>query len=1521
MAEQRQKKLSGQHLRAIRNRMKIVATLIVFSALFVAQAASASEVWTNRLEVAPRHALALFNCQLPDDNLTLQLASGSAYVQLRLTPGRRTTVRLSSSSDFPNDFEDLIETWPAPKIASLADIAFRRDAQAWMVYVSGSPVARLPEPWPNGIATIRHPLAALPDVSQRRQSAQVDTAFSWTGRATDFKHPGLPPGVAHPHHYAVRAEVQPESGCNGLVFLANENGACHGFTARVDVKTERLVFEVWRGSVTNIAEVLATAVSERRARQWVQMEVRVFDDRVVCLADGVEIIQLKLALPPFGKAGIFTNGGAHFEEFAVASLDESLIDSVADLNFHTLRRTGKFREDAGDMLTPDGGDPMPAIFKVSGGSKTSEWIFGATDDGAHRLEMCILSEKNEDFFFDLTSGWQSPQTSGVHFVCRQTSGQLRATLGENNVVLDTASLAAIQGPLRLVLDAQPDGTVRGLLNGKLVVVTHLPAPLRGAGGFLLASEGRTRLSLPRYTSTTAIFSNACVASAMPTDDWRATTDGVSHLRTPLIGNVALRLPVAEPSALILAAAEEDARGMVVISVRNGHLAVTQPSVGTNAIFSVALASLPLEKPVIQGISRFFTAHLENGMLWIADGNGAVAGRCRLPQNSLHFARLDGFQADVLPHVQVRFADAFEAAGDASSHAWTVANADAGLRDAPICLWSKRSFAGDFCVEILASTFSGRADASGEMDLVMARDNAIAGSGCALVTTGWGPGLSRLDMRLFNNGKPCAANAPRIALFNDDATHRLVFRRINGTVTCLLDDAPALLWHDDLAVGSGAFGLRIVGDGCRVKRVRVIAESAQIRPFSRNLPTLSEAPTGGTTMTSDVHLNELLNASLWQSASSDDLPLATVSRPVLMSCDLSGGGIETFESRTLPRCAAGRAKSSIVYDGPSQGACLRLWNGGATNARLDGGILPVYDPVATPLLQIRWCGDAQARVSLVAPGCDFAFTEDRGTMAAAAVTGVLDNSWNVWLGMPLATAGEGPLRPAGGAITSGELRVASRAPRDQTGRNSFIEFADVARGPAVGPKRPLVFKPVFFDRTGITDVRYAIASGSMPWDERTDRMHASVEWIAITNRQAVLPDVLVLAEGIHHLVTKARNTSGVWSVVYDLPFVVNCVPPKVSWKIRSVPDRYNGTCLDLDIAGTLAPPVLGELRLSCNDKPLDLADDNGCVRFGPASAHLEIDWPWLLRTCRQGHKNGDTLVLALDGITDAAGNVAPAVNIPIKLALGDDSQPPAVLPPPPTTNFLVFAPVFNHAQNIFDVFHHVTVQEPRKENDSIFTALRRTDGGESFVSHDFAKNPWNPEDFQWLALSLRVEGDGLPPGVAPLALRLRLQDSADEINWPLPVADGQPFAMGHVDWRPGRWNDLLVNVRDLLCNHAQQLRAGNVREMALVLTNAVRGTVQIRGLAILAPWGTNDVLRLQSYDLNGVAGLVWQNGGKSAKTGLRPARLVLPPDDAQWLKVRVADRLGNLSHVFMIPTPPSAAPVPDNLPLEVDVENY
>ena len=266
----------------------------------------------------------------------------------------------------------------------------------------------------------------------------------------------------------------------------------------------------------------------------------------------------------------------------------------------------------------------------------------------------------------------------------------------------------------------------------------------------------------------------------------------------------------------------------------------------------------------------------------------------------------------------------------------------------------------------------------------------------------------------------------------------------------------------------------------------------------------------------------------------------------------------------------------------------------------------------------------------------------------------------------------------------------------------------------------------------------------------------------------------------------------------------------------------------------------------------------------------------------------------------------------------------------TTNVLVLAPCFRSTQDFFNNFQLVTGQPAQQENGCSFVPFRCLGGPSAYLARQFSDKPWNPEAFPWLAVSVRIEGE-FPPGAAPFTLQFRPTPAgADKgarpkngvaYTWELPKTDGQPFVVGHVDWRPGRWNDLLINVRDLLREQTKQPEACAVREVGLHFGEKAGFTLQVRGMAILAPWGPGDVLRFQAYDLNGVAGLRWQNGGKSAKTGIRPASVVLPADDAQWLKVRVADTPGNLSPVYMIPVPPRAAAAAGNQPLEVDVENF
>ena len=661
-----------------------------------------------------------------------------------------------------------------------------------------------------------------------------------------------------------------------------------------------------------------------------------------------------------------------------------------------------------------------------------------------------------------------------------------------------------------------------------------------------------------------------------------------------------------------------------------------------------------------------------------------------------------------------------------------------------------------------------------------------------------------------------------------------------------------------------------------------------------------------------------------------VPLITTNQPpVLLSCEMPAGGIQTFESRLPLPQGQGRARATLACADPQQGAHLRVQNAGIPETRLDSGLLARYDPEVTPVLQFRYKADPMAHVSITAGRYQIAFSESTGTLLAPGATGILDHAWHTWIGSPLMAARSGLLRD-GFVIGSAELRVSAREDPDPTGRYSAVDLDDIASGPVVGPKHPLTFRLNYSDRQSVAQVLYTIAPGPAPWANRTGSGQDELPWTTVTNQQVVVPDLSTLPEGLHHLCTRAYGSSGTASAVYDIPFLLARHPPAVSYTIKSVPDRYNGTCLELAIAGRHAPPLLRNLRLSLDGTPLDLTTDNGQFSYTATAAQLEIDWPWLLRKSLRNAKDGDVLTLLLDGITDAAGNEAPPQQIPLKVDFANDKQPPAVLPLQHTTNLLVYTPQFRSPQDFFTSMPQVMAQEPQTENGCQFVPFHCDGGDHAGLWRNFVDQPWDPEAFPWLAISVRIAG-GFAAGTAPFDLQLRPAENLPDVAvkpalgaaylWSLPGIDNQPFVLGHLDWKPGQWVDLLINVRDLLRDQTKLPRACTLREIALIFPPRAKFTLQVRGMAILAPWGPADVLKFNAYDINGIAGLVWQNGGHSAKTGLRPACLTLPPEDAQWLKVRVSDRPGNLTPVFMVPLPPHTVPMPDNLPPDVEEEDF
>lgn len=633
-------------------------------------------------------------------------------------------------------------------------------------------------------------------------------------------------------------------------------------------------------------------------------------------------------------------------------------------------------------------------------------------------------------------------------------------------------------------------------------------------------------------------------------------------------------------------------------------------------------------------------------------------------------------------------------------------------------------------------------------------------------------------------------------------------------------------------------------------------------------------------------------------------------PVLVSVEMPEGGLTTFEARPPDSALANnRPNASLLYDDPEQGTCLQVQNRGELQ-RLNLRLLPHFDMIVTPLLQFRYRGDPMARVSLSQDNSNLAFSENIGVPSGLNRSVILDNAWHTWIGVPIQTASEFTVQK-GFAFTAGELRIGSRSSRDQTGRYSSLAFDDIACGPAVGPSRPLAFRPNYSDADGVTEVRYALAAGSTPWDERDARAQQEVRWQPAVNLAVTTPDLATLTEGIHHIVLQARDRREAWSPVADIPFMLDRTPPTVTQGVRAT-SRYNGTCLDVALEGGVALPVLRNLKVACNGMALNLDGDFGQAALTGSGLKLELDWPKLLRRELSTAQDGQIMRLSFDGVVDLAGNMVPRFEAPIRIDFASDRQPPALLPLQACTNILAWQPVCRSATEFFNLLQ-VNSSTPMSSNGVAFINFQPFTGDSvSALTRTFKEQPWPTEKYPWLAISLKLSGqNGTDPKLALLFKPGSLPNEAkhqkndhNSYTLNLPATPGANLHVyGQTHWRPNEWQDILIDVRSFLRTETGLAQAPAINSLTLLFPSGGKQNIQLRAAAIMAPWGADDVLKFRAYDLSGLRGLVWQGGGTSTALGVRPSCLKVPADDALWLKVRLADRPGNLTDFLFIPIPP------------------
>jgi len=639
-------------------------------------------------------------------------------------------------------------------------------------------------------------------------------------------------------------------------------------------------------------------------------------------------------------------------------------------------------------------------------------------------------------------------------------------------------------------------------------------------------------------------------------------------------------------------------------------------------------------------------------------------------------------------------------------------------------------------------------------------------------------------------------------------------------------------------------------------------------------------------------------------------------PVLLGLEMPEGGIQTFEARpgdATPYQSG--ANASIDYTDPVHGGTLHFENGGVWGRRLTGVLVKKFDSAATPLLQFRYKGDPMAIVSLAFGTYAFSFSEIFNTHVrfGKGQAATVDNTWRVWTGIPSDSAGELPLTQRT-TLPPAPIRIGSRKGRDQTGLHSALHFDDIACGPAVGPNRPFAFKADYTDPDGVAEVVYALLQGPAAFDNRPVEEQQKVVWLPAKNSAVLQPDLAAIPDGVHHLLVRARDTRNLWSHPADVPFMLDRAQPAVSHAVNAV-EKYNGSSLTLTITDPVAPPVLNTIRFTCLGTPLPLDTDNGFCSVGQGRLTYELDWIWLLRNQLASAKHGDVLPVSVGGITDAAGNAVPPLRIDIPINLEADKRPPTILPPAATGNMLWTEPALTQLQPFFTETQNITAKTVASAEGNVLEIVPKGEGG-TFIRHSFSP-VWDPDNFQWLAISFRAVDT--PKGIRPFTVAFntgprRPRGIKDAHTLNLTDTNHLAYVTGSMNAQTGQWNNILINVRDFLRDETEERKnTPDLTYLSFFFPPKVKGCkIQFRSLSILAPWNSDHLIPLKAYDLSSSRAR-GGGGGGAEQTGIRPANLTLPPADPHWFLFRISDRRGNLTDTWMIPIPPGSEKTKANLP--------
>ncbi len=624
---------------------------------------------------------------------------------------------------------------------------------------------------------------------------------------------------------------------------------------------------------------------------------------------------------------------------------------------------------------------------------------------------------------------------------------------------------------------------------------------------------------------------------------------------------------------------------------------------------------------------------------------------------------------------------------------------------------------------------------------------------------------------------------------------------------------------------------------------------------------------------------------------------------------------------IPAANPGRLKLA-AYD-PEQGAYFEAQN--TLRAKRLRCAMPATVSLARhPYFQFRYrTTDPMARVSLGVGNSRFARISEAYANAfpvRLATDLVMDGRWHTWLGQVSDAVGGDTFTRNLFQIT--EPALGSAHPVDQTGLFSQWELDDLVFGPAVSSAAQLAVTPTFFDFGGIESVQMAIWPGPEPYDTLAPSQATSLVWRTITNRVEAVPPLEGLVDGPHHLLLKARGTSGRESRVTDIPFLLDRQPPQGSAHFAGPtgsPAPHGPYLRVTWQTGGGAPLDPQTLKFKWEGLEISAAMPDTRLLCNPGSETLVFNWAYYFRDQLSQTTNGQQATILLAGIQDGAGNVSPDVAVPVTLDYTKDREPPARLSVRYPTNIFWRTAWDTEAERTpgFTGRSGLQVELVRGTNEPPFLRVSGTNGVIQLATND--KPGWRVEAFPYLALRIRrpiVENPG-----TPVSLSLALGFSrTNTVIVPLIAMKRSPrhyILSEPIDWRSNVWQSVFLDLADMVKDRVptQSLATLTVKSLSIHYTTAAAvSQFHVQSVYAYGPGSPRDRVRIENYDVSGLdpIGVDYEtpDGRLIDPTAFAndPGAVCRPP--RAWALLYARDKAGNSAAPIRVPVWSAQPPAGD-----------